>query len=276
MDYYKHTFNLNDSFMADIHARADSCGYTDYIEEYMTFPPSGVQPTFETPSPDCDLWTDIRAAATLVNPCFNVYQLTAYCPLLFDPLGFPGSVHYMPSGVDVYFNRTDVQAAVNAPPTSWSSCSNKRLVTDDSLPSAIEVLPRIIPHLKRTVIGHGDLDYILINNGTLLTIQNMTWNGGQGLSAYPDQDFFVPYHSEASMATWSASGVMGKWRTERNVTYIQQYQSGHMVPQFQPSAAYRQLEFLLGRISDLGERSDFTTQTGDFGNKPGSSCTHSK
>jgi carboxypeptidase D len=39
-----------------------------------------------------------------------------------------------------------------------------------------------------------------------------------------------------------------------------------MIPQYAPTAAYRQLEFLLGRIDNLGVRSDFTTQTGDFGN----------
>jgi carboxypeptidase D len=39
-----------------------------------------------------------------------------------------------------------------------------------------------------------------------------------------------------------------------------------MIPQYQPSAAYRQLEFLLDRIDNLGERSDFTTQTGNYGN----------
>ncbi len=35
---------------------------------------------------------------------------------------------------------------------------------------------------------------------------------------------------------------------------------------YAPSAAYRQVEFLLGRISSLGEVSDFTTQSGSFGN----------
>lgn len=39
-----------------------------------------------------------------------------------------------------------------------------------------------------------------------------------------------------------------------------------MIPQYAPSAAYRMLEFLLGRISSLSEVSDFTTQSGDFGN----------
>ena len=33
-----------------------------------------------------------------------------------------------------------------------------------------------------------------------------------------------------------------------------------MIPEFQPSAAYRHLEVLLGRVSNLGEVSPFTTQ----------------
>ena len=37
-----------------------------------------------------------------------------------------------------------------------------------------------------------------------------------------------------------------------------------VVPQYAPSAAYRQLEFLLGRISSLTQTGDFTTQSGNF------------
>ena len=39
---------------------------------------------------------------------------------------------------------------------------------------------------------------------------------------------------------------------------------GLVVPQYAPSAAYRQLEFLLGRIESLTQMGDFTTQTGNF------------
>jgi len=39
-----------------------------------------------------------------------------------------------------------------------------------------------------------------------------------------------------------------------------------MIPQYQPSASYRQLEVLLGRVENLGVRSDFSTQSGAFGN----------
>lgn len=55
---------------------------------------------------------------------------------------------------------------------------------------------------------------------------------------------------------------MGITHTERGLTWVEVFMSGHMVPQYQPSAAYRQMEFLLGRIKSLNEVSAFTTQPG--------------
>ena len=40
--------------------------------------------------------------------------------------------------------------------------------------------------------------------------------------------------------------------------------AGHEIPQYVPGAAYRHLEFLLGRISSLEQVGDYTTQTGNF------------
>lgn len=76
-------------------------------------------------------------------------------------------------------------------------------------------------------------DFILIANGTLLTIQNMTFNGGQGFSVPPSQwdDLYVPYHSELNLGTLAASGLMGKWHTERGLTFCSVDLSGHMIPQ---------------------------------------------
>lgn len=36
--------NLNDSFMEQMQSLQQSCGYADYIDKYLTFPASGVQP----------------------------------------------------------------------------------------------------------------------------------------------------------------------------------------------------------------------------------------
>jgi len=119
---------------------------------------------------------------------------------------------------------------------------------------------------KKTIIAHGNLDYILLFNGTLMMIQNMTWNGAQGFHSYPSAPFFVPYHIDYSLSTLAGAGRMGTTHTERGLTWVETWLSGHMVPQYAPSAAYRQLEFMLGRINSLTQRGDFTTQQGDFGN----------
>ena len=174
-------------------------------------------------------------------------------------LGFPGSFDYLPTGAEIYFNRTDVQQAINAPLMAWQECSPGVLDTDNSPPSGLSVLPSVIERLNRTIIGHGALDYILIANGTLLMIQNMTWNGAQGFQSPPTDEFYVPYHTQQDPATLAGAGVFGTTTTERGLTFVYTELSGHMIPQYAPSAAYRQLEFLLGRIGSLSEVSSFTT-----------------
>lgn len=109
---------------------------------------------------------------------------------------------------------------------------------------------------------------ILLANGTVLMIQNMTWNGARGFSTPPSQweELYVPYHSELNLGSIAASGVMGSWHEERGLTFSTVALSGHMIPQYQPSVAYRQLEYLLGRVDSLSSTADFSTQMGNFGN----------
>jgi carboxypeptidase D len=233
------------------------------MSKALVFPPKGpLPPPPNATAPGCDLWDDILNAVFLTNPCFDIYAIATTCPLLWDVLGFPGSMSYQPDGATIYFNRSDVQAAINAPIQEWEECSNGVLDTDTSPPSGLSVLPKVIERTKRTIIAHGELDYILIANGTLMMIQNMTWHGKQGFHKAPKDEFFVPYHDEVSLSTMAASGIMGTTHTERGLTWVETRLSGHMVPQYQPSAAYRQLEFLLGRIDSLTQKGSFTTQPG--------------
>ncbi len=269
VDYWSGLFNLNASFSADIHKRADACGYTSFLNDYLVFPPKGPLPEPPDASvPGCDVFGDIFNAVSLVNPCFDIYHVATTCPLLYDVLGFPGSFSYLPVGGQIYFNRADVKNAINAPDIHWTECTSTDSVfvygTDDSPPSGLSVLPSVIERSKRTIIAHGLLDMILIANGTLLMIQNMTWNGAQGFSSAPSDEFFVPYHYESSESTLAGSGVFGTTHTERGLTWVEVALSGHMVPQYAPSAAYRQLEYLLGRIDSLTQMGEFTTQMGNL------------
>ena len=166
------------------------------FNDWLVFPPKGHfpgPPNGGNPVKGCRLWQDVFDAVLLTNPCFDEYQIATTCPLLWDVLGFPGSFGYIPKGADLYFNRTDVQKAINAPIQEWAECADDVLDTDNSLPSFFDPYPGVIERSKRTVIAHGTLDYTLIANGTLMGIQNMTWGGKQGFQVAPDTNFYVPY-----------------------------------------------------------------------------------
>ena len=94
--------------------------------------------------------------------------------------------------------------------------------------SGLTVLQSVIEKSKRTLIGHGGLDFILLRNGTLLTIQNMTWNGRQGFQSPIEDAFYVPYHTDFQAATMASAGVVGNTHTERGLIFFGVDQSGHM------------------------------------------------
>ena len=271
VDYWGPLLDLNASFLEYMHKTADDCGYTSFLEKALVYPPTGPLPTPPNVANDndtCDIFNTVIDAITLINPCYDIYQIATTCPLLWDVLGFPGSIPYLPEGTDIYFNMTAVQKAINAPLREWEECSSIDVFvdgTDNSKPSALSILPNVIENSDRVVIGHGLLDMILIWNGTLIATQNMTWNGAQGFSTAPSEwkPFYVPYHVEREDATGlgdiAGAGNMGHFHTERGLTLVTVGLSGHMVPQYAPSAAYRQLEFLLGRIDSLGTKGSFTT-----------------
>lgn len=279
MDYWSNLFDLNATFLEAIRDKADSCGYTDYYNKYLQFPPPpGPFPVlpdpFDSPNYTCDVFDDVYYAALEVNPCFNIYHITDTCPHLYSQLGIVNTGDYRPPGQVVYFNRSDVQAAINAPPTDWAQCTptnvfggatDNQSLSDTSLgPAQDGVLQHVIESLNNTIIGVGNLDFLLAPNGTLLALQNVTWNGQQGFQEYPGEAFYTPYHPEFNGGALAGAGVLGTYGVERGLTYYQVQLAGHELPGYTPGAAYRTIELLLGRIPDLDYESSFTTQTGNF------------
>ncbi|KAI0024009.1 alpha/beta-hydrolase [Xylariomycetidae sp. FL0641] len=270
LNNYANVFALNETFMKYINKEAEDCGYFDFMDKALTFPPEG---KFTVPqNRSCDVWNEIIEAAIFVNPCFNIYHLTDFCPFLWDELGFPS----LAGGPNNYFNRSDVQAAVHAPATEFTICGDNTLFPggDRSDPSSWTALPSVIERTGNVIVGSGLLDFLLLTNGTLMALNNMTWNGQQGFSQRPADPFFVPYNPSIGFVLYETStqpipatpvglvaggGSMGVTHSERGLTWVTVDLAGHEIPQYVPGASYRQLEFLLGRIDSLTEQGQFTT-----------------
>ncbi|KAH6643429.1 serine carboxypeptidase [Truncatella angustata] len=273
VDYWHGLFPFNQSFSENIHKAHESCGYAEYLDKYLVYPPSGQQPNDRQPGindnhtmylPGCDVVNNVFEAILDLNPCFNIYEVSAQCPLPYDPLGFAAANFYSPPGAPtIYFNRTEVKQALHVPiDTDWEVCKDGVFPYGDrSAPSSIVQIPKIIDKTQNVQLVHGILDLVLFENVTLLTIQNMTWGGQLGFQERPTEPLFVPYHVSPDLGTAAGSGVLGTAHTERGLTYSTVMLSGHEVPGFQPSVAYRQLEVLLGRVENLQSRVPFTTDT---------------
>jgi carboxypeptidase D len=91
---------------------------------------------------------------------------------------------------------------------------------------------------------------LLLTNGTLLFIQNETWNGKLGFQEAPSQNFIVPI-AEPRHYDYSPQGIMGKQHYERGLMWVDMYQTGHMQPEYQPRASLRHIMWVLGRIDEL-------------------------
>lgn len=206
----------------------------------------------------------------------NIYHITDMCPHPWSVLGAVNEGDYVPEGEVVYFNRSDVEAALHAVPgTNWMQCTEKNVfnygyvnnytIGDTSDPPATNgVLQRVIEYTNNTIIGSGNLDFLLSTNGTLLALQNMTWNGMQGFQEYPGTPLYTPYHPEYNGGSLAGAGILGSYGVERGLTFYQIQLSGHELPGYAPGAAYRMLEILLGRVNNFSNTTDFTTQKGNF------------
>ncbi|KAF6835125.1 carboxypeptidase [Colletotrichum musicola] len=287
VDRWEHVFAFNDTFRKTLQEVNEKCGYADYMRKYLVFPPAGLQPAI-LPGLDengdvkteCDIWSMVGEAAEQMNPCFSVYTITDLCPLKYDPLGFSGGTEYRPKGSGpAYFNREDVKRAINAPvDKEWKFCTDTPVFvngTDGSIaegPGSQSVIPNVIDKTRNVILAHGTKDFVLIDDGTLLTIQNLTWGGQLGFQSKPSAPLYVPYHTNDNPETLAGAGVVGTVHSERGLTYLALATTGHFVAEDAPAIAFRSVEVLLGRREGFESTTPFTIDqnvtapTNDLGN----------
>ena len=244
-NYWDKILSLNGSFKTEMNQHAEDCQYTSYIDTYLQFPPLQIAfPRLDYPDTysHCDFLLPIHDAAAAVNPCFSWYAVNQQCPTLWSVLGPADGSQYVPPGQKDYFDRPDVQAAIHVDVgTNWTECSpyvfrdpgTGELNPGDgySMPPALNgILQKVIEYTNNTIFGSGNLDMLIPTNGSLLALQNLTWNGLQGFQQYPGREFFVPYHREYNQGAMAGAGVVGKWGVERGVTFYQVQLAGHELP----------------------------------------------
>lgn len=275
--YWADVFGFNDSFTADVKNRSKACGYEAYLDKYITYPAVERQPTAlpgmqsdqTSYLEGCGLFSDVVTAAQEINPCFSLYTITNLCPMKYDPLGFSDGTNYIPEGSGpAYFNRADVKAAIHAPvdDKDWVFCTNDAVFlngTDTSVvdgPGSQPVIPGVIERTQNVILGHGSRDLVLISDGTLLAIQNMSWGGKMGFEARPSAPLYIPYHGDdgGDLTTVAGAGVMGTAHEERGLRYIAVAPAGHFLAMDAPAVAFRSMEVLLGRVDGFQSTAPFT------------------
>ncbi|KAH9443239.1 hypothetical protein MJO28_014696 [Puccinia striiformis f. sp. tritici] len=245
---YEHVFAFNETFMATISRMHQECGYADYLEKYLVYPPPRgpfPQPTAgsfdggSSSNTSCDTFYTVLDAAKLANPAFNIYQILDIPPAFWDVLDAPQRWPGM-QGDAVYFNREDVKQALHVPTIGkWQECTHGVFPNEDqSLPPAVSILSSVIDRNKRSVIASGLTDLVMINEGTKLVLQNLTWGHDQGFRKPINQDFII-----------GGQGSTGRFATERGLTFVEMEKAGHMLPQYQPRGAFQLLQFLLGQAA---------------------------
>lgn len=210
--------------------------------------------------PGCDVFGLVTSSIFDINPGFNIYQVAQILPVPEDVLGFPYSRMFLPPGRHIFFNRKDVKRAIHAPKdVDWALCAIDPVFVngDDSDPSSYRAIPNVIDRTKNVHIAHGTMDMILLANGTLLAIQNMTWGGRLGFQKEPHEPLFVPHHPNPNVEGSSGQGVLGTWHSERGLTWALIGLSGHQAPTWQAAVSFRQVQVLLGRVANLSDTTAF-------------------
>jgi len=103
-------FNLNSTFMARLNNASAACGYDEFLENSLQFPPKGVLPTAPDSSrPGCAVWEDAVFAGEIWSSCLQTITpvLTMLCSTLRQPV-LQFLTHYRLLSLPMEFNWVSV------------------------------------------------------------------------------------------------------------------------------------------------------------------------
>lgn len=204
---------------------------------------------FETNSDLCEsILTDILAQVRPEQQCINMYdyRLTDLYPQCGS--NWPPDVHT----VTPFLNLPEVQSHLNLVyKPRWRECSGSvtnRFRARNSLPS-IHLFKDILAEIP-IILFHGDKDIICNTMGAQNMIKKLEWNGAKGFSeSTPEMD-------------WDFNGtISGFVKLERNLTYINMYNSSHMVPFDHPELSRSLIDLMIGNYNVTQDNDKTTLNT---------------
>ncbi|KKA24837.1 Carboxypeptidase D [Rasamsonia emersonii CBS 393.64] len=174
----------------------------------------------------------------------------------FD-IAHPANDPFPPQYLKGYLNQRHVQAALGVP-VNHSSYSRTvanvfQLTGDEPRGGYLEDIAYVLDHGMRVALVYGDRDYAC------------NWIGGERVS------LAIPYCKAEAFAqagyepiVVNSTYVGGQVRQYGNFSFSRVYQSGHMVPAYQPETAYRIfMRAMFGKDIATGEKDvtdDFATK----------------
>lgn len=237
----KKILNVTDAQIAKVKAASDKCNYTGFAEKNLHYPPKGKLPSYsDIGCGSFGLYEDASMAG--VGKDWNIYKIDYRGPpgpFDKDPLGNPNT----PNPPPTFFGRREVQDYLHAPHIKWRQCAQASILGsrvfpdgDNSQSPDKTVLAGVIEKNKRTVISNGQLDGLILTNGTALGLQNLTWANAQGFA-----------HPPTKALIGTDGKKHGTYVNERGLLFAIIDDSGHMTPTDSPASALALLQFMLGR-----------------------------
>lgn len=148
--------------------------------------------------------------------------------------------------VNPFLRSDDVMVNLNLEnKKTWHECDGKvssTLKGRNSEPS-VKLLPALLEQIE-IVLFHGNKDIICNYMGAEEMIKNLEWNGAQGFSDLAvQQDWF---HNNT---------LEGYVRSDRNLTFVNVFDSSHMVPFDKPEASRGIIDMLLHKFDTRDSKS---------------------
>ena len=202
---------------------------------------------FQVVSQTCEVILNLILSATRNRfasedqQCYNMYDYTLKDSYPSCGMNWPPDL----KNVNPFLNSKEVQGDLNLiHHRKWRECSSRVghfFDTKHSVP-AVKLLPELLEQVP-IVLFNGNRDIICNYVGTENFIKEMTWGSETGFKDSLQYDWI--YDNETT----------GYIKTERNLTFVNIFDSSHMVPFDKPEVSRSLMDLVLGNydVKDLDE-----------------------